>query len=527
VDIREALAFATRNARWIGYVWYSIGCAVLAASIYRQRHFFHDDVFIEMRYARNFIEFHQIAWNLGERVEGFTSPMHLLLVSLLGGLGIALPHAVHLLNFLALGLLLSGVAFTGRHVGPNNITTQAISFLVVAGSAPVAIWVWGGLEAVLAAAFVSWALAYIAIELAHDHAIPSIRHLMLAGLFYAFAVLTRPDCAVIAAVSAFGIFAVAPATSLAQRIVRACAVLAPVLATQAVLIGLRWIVYQDTAPNTYYAKVYGVPLIHRMDTGFQYLLRSAADIPLIPVVAVIIALSPRMVRDRLVAVSGLAVVAFLGAVWWVGGDHMDGARLLIPLLPVLAVLVIGVIRNTTHSPLARGLLLLGIALSIVRPFARPALSVDPAAWVGTLVGEYIDQHWHAQSLVALNTAGSTPYFAPQLKFIDMLGLNDRHIAHRTMDTVTGGALQRLPGHGKGDGAYVLGRRPDFIIAGVAEGQSIRQSPFIGDMQLAQIETFHQCYKEESVEIPYDDHYAAIGPRKPNPLTFTYYRRTCG
>jgi len=92
-------------------------------------------------------------------------------------------------------------------------------------------------------------------------------------------------------------------------------------------------------------------------------------------------------------------------------------------------------------------------------------------------------HWPAGSLVALNTAGAPAYFSPGMRFIDMLGLNDWHIARRTISTVNE-PMQRLPGHAKGDGAYVLSREPDFIIAGYAEGQEVTQSSFFGDRELA-------------------------------------------
>ena len=100
-------------------------------------------------------------------------------------------------------------------------------------------------------------------------------------------------------------------------------------------------------------------------------------------------------------------------------------------------------------------------------------------------------------LVAANIAGSIPYFS-DMNFIDMLGLNDYTIAQRNISydygsffkaavdvkkifTVQGRSeiihnitenylpWQLIPGHGKGDGQYVLSRKPDYIIIGPAEG----------------------------------------------------------
>ena len=59
--------------------------------------------------------------------------------------------------------------------------------------------------------------------------------------------------------------------------------------------------------------------------------------------------------------------------------------------------------------------------------------------------------------IAVDAAGKIPYFSG-LRTIDMLGLNDRHIA-----SIEGVAYRR-PGHSKTDHDYVLARQPDLIAA---------------------------------------------------------------
>jgi len=59
--------------------------------------------------------------------------------------------------------------------------------------------------------------------------------------------------------------------------------------------------------------------------------------------------------------------------------------------------------------------------------------------------------------VALIAAGAIPYES-RLATIDMLGINDEHIAHRDLDIGRFSA-----GHEKYDTEYVLDRRPDIII----------------------------------------------------------------
>ena len=132
---------------------------------------------------------------------------------------------------------------------------------------------------------------------------------------------------------------------------------------------------------------------------------------------------------------------------------------------------------------------------------RDAQHLDPAASVGRDVGMWIQQNLPAPSTIALNTAGSTPFFAPQHRFIDMLGLNDRHIAHRQIKEQRTW-MQQFPGHGKGDGQYVLSRQPDYIILGPAQGlpanpefvDSHHVVWFLSDQELAETDEFHKHYQ---------------------------------
>jgi hypothetical protein len=102
------------------------------------------------------------------------------------------------------------------------------------------------------------------------------------------------------------------------------------------------------------------------------------------------------------------------------------------------------------------------------------------------------------TLVATATAGSIPYFAPSLTFVDTLGLNDRHIARSEPATTTMAAVldqtdnwAGVPGHMRGDGAYVLAQRPGVVFLGGANG-SLRPW-FLGDYQLIMSRAFQKTY----------------------------------
>ena len=124
---------------------------------------------------------------------------------------------------------------------------------------------------------------------------------------------------------------------------------------------------------------------------------------------------------------------------------------------------------------------------------------DRAAVDGRDVGIWLEAN-EPESLIAVNTAGSTPYFAASHHFIDMLGLNDATIARRDVSGIKPTTQwQELPGHGKGDGDYVLSRNPDLIILGPALGVSMADPWFLTDVELAVSPTFKELYEEDIIQ----------------------------
>jgi arabinofuranosyltransferase len=77
--------------------------------------------------------------------------------------------------------------------------------------------------------------------------------------------------------------------------------------------------------------------------------------------------------------------------------------------------------------------------------------------VRSAAGAHLRDHFPSDTLVALNPAGIIPYVS-RLPTLDMLGLNDVHIAHYGRRD-----LGQQYAHQAGDGQYVLSRRPGVIL----------------------------------------------------------------
>ncbi len=501
---------------------------VSGIGIYRNREFVHDDTFISLRYCQNFLEGHGLTWNPGERVEGYTDFLHILLVAGLGATGLDLLLAARLINFSAFALMLLFMwRFMRRQAAnedPEPSSLGANVPLMLAGtSLPLISWCWGGLEGPVFALFITVGV-YLTVELLKRR---STSRAALTGTAFALAILCRPDGAIFAAVSLFSLFV--PVVSRKRGAVRDAVIFsatcfAPVCAH---LIWRVWY-YGDWLPNTYYVKATGLPHFD-LESSLGYVLSFCASPPfLLPLglLAAIIALRTPRYRAAV-----LCVLANMGAYLWfimsIGGDHMPAHRLMLPLIPLACLLIHLALSVEVRaiSPKENGIVCVLAMILVGLQIAQPPLRNDPAAFLGTAVGRYVRENWPAGALIALNTAGSTPYHAPDFVYLDMLGLNDRHIARRNIDAPTT-KWQQMPGHAKGDGAYVLSRKPDFIILGAATGCFADDPMFLSDVELRDSDEFSASYRPRRVPVDAGSEAASRQFGRPHSgrLWLIYYER---
>jgi hypothetical protein len=121
------------------------------------------------------------------------------------------------------------------------------------------------------------------------------------------------------------------------------------------------------------------------------------------------------------------------------------------------------------------------------------------------------------AVVAATPAGAIGYYMDR-PLIDMLGLNDVHIAHSRAD----GSGSGRAGHEKGDGKYVLSRSPDYILLGnvavlprpIEEDEMARKLVQRSEHEIWADPEFHRLYERQSVRLSDDGVFRY----------FTFYRR---
>lgn len=428
-----------------------------------------DDAYITFRYADHILAGHGPVYNPGEWVEGFTSPLWLGLLAL-GGL--VLPVQLVAKGAGALGA--AGALWCTARMPrvPDAAGAVAVAWLGTGGM--LSAWSLAGLETALAAAL---GLGVVASYLRERP--------RAVGVVGALATLTRPELALL--VVAFG---VGPRWK--QTAGWSLAVVGPWLVA-------RWWMYGWPLPNTFYAKVgLSWPQVQR---GLEYLIDASGAVGGVGLAMLALPLVWSTLREsghhavvaRLVGV----LVLYVGYVVVVGGDALPAFRFLVPVLG-LGALVLGLVAWSAGP--RNGALLVGVALALnawtvaTHPELTVRITRGHVGRNGVEVGEFLRDHVPADTLLATNAAGSVPW-ASRLRTIDMLGLTNEHIAHRSMRRMGQGA----PGHEKADGHYVLSRRPDLVLFGAARGS--KRPIFGSDRQLARLPQFRTRYVFEQYWLP--------------------------
>jgi hypothetical protein len=185
----------------------------------------------------------------------------------------------------------------------------------------------------------------------------------------------------------------------------------------------------------------------------------------------------------------LALVLAYGAyIVYVGGDSLVRFRLFVPVLPLFYALVAasagGLLRALPLSNVrprwaleaAGAAAVLALLLFTLSSSSDPNVDIERDAVDGReAMGRWLRDNLPDDTTIAVIPAGAIPYESG-LTTIDMLGINDEHIAHRDLPLGSFGA-----GHEKYDTEYVLDRQPDIIILADALDDAPRPRERYGEL----------------------------------------------
>ena len=457
------------HAGWIFAIL--LGVVVAAGELVVFSRFTVDDALISLRYARNWSHGGGLVYNPGERIEGFSNPLLVLLTGAAFRVGIDGLLCAKVLGFTAYCAILLLLLLRIRSLsltGPVNLVLLAVPFAITAPAFGLTFYAVSGLETVISGALILFVTLRAA---SRPHGLsPWLAMIPLA--------MVRPEAPAYALIPAAARFW----SPLSDRLAREPLwrrYLGPALFLLALLIGFvaRLVYYGESVPNTFYAKVpwdfYAwIPsqaqglfnLIMWPVRGFDDIVDFATATGLALLVIMLALLTD---RGRLTLEAKLALLAIgigLSFQKYAGGDWMIGARFMVPLIPLAGLLWIEVlaprcrqIAEVTKLSLAGVIVIVLLVLT----HANAALSfMQVTDWryaqmtskttlqpLGEWVGAHVPKDW----LMYSSAIGAVGYYG-QCRIIDSQGLVSRDIAKL-----------RAAGAHESVGEYVQALRPDVIM----------------------------------------------------------------
>ncbi|MFC1475316.1 hypothetical protein ACFLQG_01585 [Candidatus Zixiibacteriota bacterium] len=487
-----------------------IGIIICGYLFYIHREFYNDDAFISLRYANNLINGHGLVWNIGQRVEGYTNFLHIILTSAVGLTGVDLITSSRIVNGLAfLFMNIIVILFLRRmlkkQTGQWQLSAATIIIVLLMNISPMISWIYGGLEGPLFASLVTIGVVYFLISMYENKNRGS---LILCSLFFVLSGLARPD-GLLFWMGSFLYLIIYLRLNRAPVLSKIVYFLIPLIIIYVPYFIWRYNYYGELLPLTYYLKATGFTL-GKAWKGITYIYSYLIAPPFIFIFLLIMIpyfLFKRRFDIKLLYLLSM-ITLYLLYIIYIGGDYMHSFRHLLPLIPISLILLYMLISPFIKKMSSFKLVIMYIfvLMLILMQLLWRGTSIRPMQsedYVATEVGKYINDNWPQSSVIALNTAGATPYYAPNHTFIDMLGMNDPHIAKREIDEITV-PMQKIPGHFKGDGDYVLSLEPEYIILGPARGTIIEQPWFLSDFEMAYDSRFYDNYVVRVVELYYCD-----------------------
>jgi len=336
-----------------------------------------DDAFITLRTVDNFINGYGLVWNVGERVQTYTHPLWMFVLSAIYALS---REPYYSTMALSIGLSAATVGLILWQSRLDSLLAVIVAVLL-GGSKAFIDYSTSGLENPLAHLLLA---TFVVLWLKQT---PSAKSCLAMGGVAGLVMLNRLDHGLL----------VMPALLVAARGMprgRAIAVLGAAVLPAALWTIFSLLYYGFPFPNTYYAKqAPGIPRIEYLLQGVNYWLDVWTHDPITPVGIVgapVLAIARRRQPGRALAVlAGLGLYA--AYILWIGGDYMTGRLFSAPF--VMAVALIPTSRASLAIKPRVAMLAVSTALSLlVQPLPNLLSGADYAPTTRTY-------RWHGKFII--------------------------------------------------------------------------------------------------------------------------------
>ncbi|MBZ0204593.1 MAG: hypothetical protein K8I03_16385 [Ignavibacteria bacterium] len=463
---------------------------ILAIVMYyycRSFDFLQDDSFITFRYVKNFTEGNGLVFNIGERVEGYTCFLWVIVLSFVKSVGFNFITASQTLGILSSMMTLLITYLISSRIFPKdkgpfyNLTFSLIAVMFLAFNGSFAYWTVSGMETGLFGFLVTLGVyLYLKENKENNSAFP------LSSIAFLFAALTRPEGNLIFAVTVIHkvivTYKVHSANSdqswFKQLLARNNIIWLSLFVFPALTYMVwRYSYYGYLFPNTFYAKTGSS--IEYYKAGVDYVwefLRSYGGYGIFGVIALFTLRSKTRFYDYLYLV--MIFFVFLLYIVYVGGDVLRPNRFFVPLMPVFFILVqeglnqlIEMLdkKKTFAYGAVIGLIFVGSYSYYTYKNEFEQIKRFSELEKGLVEKMKISGGWlkakQTQAgrplVVAATTIGAVSYYS-EVVLVDMLGLTDKEVAHNPMPIPEISSREVGWRERNYNVDYILSRKPDFI-----------------------------------------------------------------
>jgi len=422
---------------WQGIALATLGAATAGVGMFLLSGWIKDDAYISFRYARHLAAGVGLVFNPGERVEGYTNFLWVIIMALVHVLQGDMVFWSKALSYVAavasIGMLLRIERLSSGASSPPLFGLPSF-FLGV--STTLAVYADSGLETT---SFLFFSLLGFRSLYAGKLGRSRWAGILASALFLSITALFRPEGHLVIVIAALLVV-----YRLETRVWTRKEAFAWILVTVAVLApyhAWRIAYFGDIFPNTYYVKAGGG--LSAFTVGVRYvwsLMKFNLTGPLL--VLAVFGLLNQRVPFEFRLVSGAMTFSFMGYLLYIGTDEMNYYRLYLVAFPHLHLLAARGMESLEpvvkrlkwrYAPLAA---VLAVMLTVGVLNGRETLdlrglgkSMDASKNSHAAMGRFLSQHSAPGEAVLFQDMGLTPWMAPKLNFIDPIGLVDRTVAH--------------------------------------------------------------------------------------------------
>jgi hypothetical protein len=445
---------------------YLIAILVITTS-YFHKFYYHtnDDIYISFRYVENLLAGNGLVFNAGERVEGYTNLLWMLLIAIFMKFNFDPIATVKFWGIMsALGTLFVVYKINGLLYISNNIydhkEKRLLPIILLASFVPFNVWIYAGMETM----FFTFLLTLGIYLLLKAVIFNSKSHYYSAPIVFLLCSLTRPEG------MPFFVLISTVVLTLNRDKIKPTDILTYFSAffiPYGIYFLIRYNYYGYLLPNTYYVRM-GTSFktkVSLWSNGLYYIYKFAIQNGMCLLLPFIFLVKNK--KDFIYRSLVIFVFVYVVYIIYVGGDPKLHYRFLVPVLPALVLLtsrgIIDCFEHINNNLLKEAIFnsfviicCVALFLPSIEDLTYQAIRLKNEIYflnpTRVFIGKWYRKHLPPDATIAEWATGAIPYYA-KLYTYDTYGVNDPYIAH--LD-ITDGAITA---HGKSDPAYIIAKKP--------------------------------------------------------------------